>query len=376
MRQKIVPSILLVDDKPDSQGARRHELEANARVKVLHPNELEIKDLIAADLVLVDFQLDDWPERDRISQISMCPSNGLALAAVLKAHLENKPKTRPTAFAIYSAHLDQLSGGPREWSIARANNLEWAFSKNQAGNDISLVQQIRSLANAVLCLPKDWPTEDSGRSWDQVSRLFALPEKAIWYTRAAESIQECHPPIYRLSHGSHGLAFLRWFLQRILPYPCFLWDIHFLAARCRITRASLETALAESRTFKNALETYSYRGILGDFLGQRWWRPGIETFLWHLTDGHSNDSGLVRTKLQALTKIELEPLELAQPTVCLDEEYRPLKHFCDIDKAVRIQPEDWPTYADQAWTSIDLARENSSLGALVVGQDKSRLTAE
>jgi len=364
--------IVLIDDYPDTQSARQRELEAHARVSVFHPSEIGIRDILSADLILVDYQIDNWKDREEIKSISLRPRDGLALAAVLRAHLEDNGKASPVAFAIYSAHLARLSGAPREWSISRANNLEWAFSKNQGRNDTPLVKQMTSLADSILKLPADWPDEDPKRVWEVAKRLLALPVKTKWAERATETVEECHPPMYRLSHSSHGLAFLRWFLQRILPYPCFLSDINYLAARLRVSLPSLQEALSKSQKFGKAITPFLYKGILHDFLGMRWWRSGIESFLWDLTDGNSTDSSRIQSKVTELTGFELEPSKFGHPIVCLDEELRAEK-LCDVGQAVRIQPEDWPPYADQAWTTIELASDVPSLRALVVAQDKSRL---
>jgi hypothetical protein len=373
MPDKKVPRILFVDDNPEAQSARQRELERYARVKLLHPDEVESRDLLSANLVLVDYQIEEWSQRDEVSTLCMKPQNGLALAAVLRAHLEQSEKTRPVAFAIYSAFLERLSGGPREWSIARANNLEWAFAKNQSRNGASLVDQMTSLAQAVVQLPKEWPSDDAEKSWNLAKKLLSLPVKTNWERRALESIQECHPPIYRLSHSSHGLAFLRWFLQRILPYPCFLMDVHHLSCRLRVTLESLENALKHNKKLQRLLESFVYKGILHDFLGKRWWRSGIESFLWELTEGNSTDAGRIHGKLQGVTGDEIEQLKIGEPVVTLDEDFRPLTKFHEIKESVRIQPEDWPLFADQAWTTVRLANEFPSLRAIVLAQDEARL---
>lgn len=69
----------------------------------------------------------------------------------------------------------------------------------------------------------------------------------------------------------------------------------------------------------------------------------------------------------------MKSLKEAEPVVVLDEGYCALERVCDITEAVRIQPEDWPPYADQAWTTIELANEISSLQAIVVAEDRLRL---
>src|SRR5262249_33818449 len=157
----------------------------------------------------------------------------------------------------------------------------------------------------------------------------------------------------------HGLAFLRWLLHRILPYPCFLWDTYRLAARLRVTHASLQSALDSN--FSSLLEPCRYKGALIDFLGLRWWRCGIEAFIWELTEGDPFEPQRVRGLLAQRTGISLEPTASLQPSVCVDENYQPLPEACDPAEAVHIQPDDWPPYADLAWTTLQLAREHPRL---------------
>jgi hypothetical protein len=371
------PNILVVDDEPDLQRARRQELEPKAFVQVKHPSEVRLSDLKKADLVLVDYVIEHWPERAQLAELATRPQDGLALAAVLRSHLSQSPKplSQP-AFALYSAKLEELAGAPREHSIARANNLDWAFPKTQGHGETPLGDQILSLANAVRRLPSEWSYSDENpdSAWRTVKRLLALRPKTSWESQAVEDIEGCFPPIFRLSQGTHGREFLRWFLQRILPYPCFLWDITYLSARIRVSRDSLDEALKRSKKLSALVGRYAYEGILCDFLGQRWWRAGVENFLWKLTKGNSGDRRRVLDGLNEVSGIALKEIEETQPVVCVDEDYRFLDHLVDISDAVRIQPEEWPPFADQAWTSIKLAKEHPSLRAIVLNQDRARLT--
>jgi hypothetical protein len=61
------------------------------------------------------------------------------------------------------------------------------------------------------------------------------------------------------------------------------------------------------------------------------------------------------------------------PIVCLDRDYRITSTFSDVDRAVRIRPDDWPTYADDAWITIELARSEAMLGAFVIEGDRERM---
>jgi hypothetical protein len=369
------PSVLIIDDLPGDQGLRIAELGKKARVRGVHPEEVAETMLIDADLVLVDYVLEHWPERDASESISRIPLDGFALAAILRGHTLMKTSS-PTALAIYSARLDELSrplpSEPREHVIARAHNLEWVFSKVEASQGVPLAEQIASLASAVKLLPKSWPSGNEAQTRGQVQKLLGLPDQP-WTEQAWEETNNCYPPIHELSEWTHGLAFVRWMLHRILPYPCFLLDATYLAARLRISPLSLVAEYTENSQFRRMLANSEYKGMLAGFLGPRWWRAGVETTLWKLTKGNSFDTKALHNTLRQKGARRLRPAGMDQPVVCLDENYRPTDNFGSYQTAVRVQPDDWPPYADQAWIPIELARSAPRLHALVIQQDRDRI---
>ena len=221
-------------------------------------------------------------------------------------------------------------------------------------------------------LPRAWPVDDSEATRSLVEKLLSVPDYP-WAGNAWDDIESCRPPIHELVERSHGLAFLRWLLQRILPYPCFLWETHRLAARLRIRHASLVAALEAG--LREVLEPVRYKGQLAEFLGPRWWRSGVEGLLWEITKGNPFDPARVRSLLAERAKVPLEASRSEQPLVCVDQDYQPLPEDYNQSEAVRIQPDDWPPYAEQAWTTIALARAESRLGALVLDADRDRLAA-
>lgn len=373
------PEILIVDDEPESQQAFAAVIGDRATVHVLHPSEVVLPHLERADLVLVDFRLDDWPERSEAASLALKPNNGLALAAVLRSHLhpDNLTAPTPTAFAIRSSFLDELSPGlppeRREHIIARANNLEWAFSKGApAGADLGV--QCVSLARAVKSLPARWPDPAVGDPLMSACHLLALPRETPWVASAEENIEACRPPIHELSQRNHGLMFLRWLLHRILPYPCFLWDERRLALRLRVSESTLQALVAGP--FAPALRPYRYEGVLADFLGPRYWGAGVESFLWETTRGRTFDAAALRATLSSIAGSDVTTVAVQEPVTCLDGDLRPAADFAAMKDAVRIQPDDWPPYAQQAWTRLTLAATTPGLAALVVRQDRDRLTAE
>ncbi|MGH7771819.1 MAG: hypothetical protein ACREQA_06235 [Candidatus Binatia bacterium] len=366
------PRILILDDHEDEIVLKRlKRTHGRAKVSVLHPQEVELQDLLEVSLVLVDYQLDNWLERDEASSVALQPRDGLALVSVLRRQIHSQSDT-PVAFAIFTGHIQKLAGPLpdeyRQHALARLNNLEWVFRKERVN-----VTQIVDLAAAVMKLPARWPTQP-GKPIRQLANLLGIQQNDDDADLILQDVEACQPPVHELSEWSHGLVILRWLLHRILPYPCFLWTTRQLAARLRIDYDALRGQLNNSSPLSVKLNSCKYNGILSDFLGARWWRVKIERLLWHITKGNSSDIDAVRHSIKKIARTSLPASSPSDhPIVCLGSKFRPLRQFFSMDDAVRIRLDDWPPYADQAWTTIELAREHPRLRALVVGEDRHKL---
>ncbi len=372
MAVKKSPSVLIVDDKVEEvRGLEVLLRRTTLLVESTHPHDITASQLRDADLVLVDLALDEWPGRDEASSLALKPLDGLAVANVLKSYTRKRKFQTPKAFAILSARIEEfasdLPSEQREHIFPRLHDLEWAFRKTGSQYEVPLHQQVESLASAVSSLPKSW-----ARPRAKAEALLGLGE-GEWSYQAWEDVEICHPPMHELSSHSHGLAFVRWLLHRILPYPCFLWDSHHLAARLRVSHGSFLEAWRESQGFQRLLAPFQYAGILSDFIGPRWWQAGAENFIWKATTGRPQDDQALRDALAKRAKLEFAPTEGMTPVVCSNEQLRPLEQTSDRSKALRIQPDDWPPYADQAWTTPDLARSSPLLRSQVIVQDRTLL---
>jgi hypothetical protein len=374
------PRILFIDDNIDSVATAG--FAGRADVAVLHPGEVELKDLEWADAILVDLRLTDWPERDRLTSVALQPPDGLALTAVLRARLDDE--SRPVAFALLSAELKDVYAGlsptNHEHAIARALNLEWVYRKGiAAGNSdpskidrSDFVTSVVSLANAVSRLPIPWPSPLDPAVDETVEQLLGIPRPVLakWQTRATATVLECHPPRHELAFATHGLSFLRWLLHRILPYPTFLLSVPYAAARLRVTPASFARAWSTSRQFRELLEPSRYSGILHDFDGMKWWRAGLDALIWDLTDGNPFDAGMLGEALRKASP-ELALASAPFPVVVLNDEYVPLDRLADIDESVEIQPDDWPSFAAVARVKKGDADEKE-LSQLIVEPDTTQ----
>jgi len=379
MEIKELPTILIIDDL-DSHSSIKLALESAglARVKNRLPQDVDLNDLLSTNLALVDYQLDTWPERDKLDAISLQPRDGLALASVLRRHLHDREQSSPTAFALYTGNIDKVAAPLppeyREHALASLNNLEWVFQKAKPGSEAPIAEQIAQLASAVQALPKEWPSSEHGESMRELAKLLAVDSNDPLGERLLEDVEACLPPIHELSRVSHGLTILRWLLHRILPFPCFLSDTYRLAARFRIEHRALYAALETGKPLDHELDDCRYKGILSSFLGPRWWRSKIELLLWEKSNGNSSDIEIVRGLIQELSGDELPASNPADhPMVCINTHYQALDDFFPIEDCVRIHPDDWPTYADQAWTTKELAKSEPKLRALVIGNDRELL---
>ncbi len=374
MTKSLLPQVLIVDDQPDEVLPRRLELQGRAIVAVVAPDDVTEVLLGRSHLVMVDYRLEYWPSRERQSTAALRPENGIALAAVLRSYFSRHPRKPLPAFALYSGKLAELGGasGPvaREHTIARFHNLEWVFPKQELDGDVHLSKQIIGLASAVRALPRTWPA-DNRRVSRLLRSLLRLPDSQTWCDRAWDDVERCYPPRRDLADASRGLSVIRWLLQRILPYPCFLLDVRHLAARLRVTVPSLRLALTGNRQLLRRLRGSAYDGVLKDFLGPRWWRAGIDSMLWTATRGHPFDATALRTVISGSSGTDLEPLGIHEPVVALGDDLRPTEELADIADCVQLHVDDWPSYAEPP-----LIRAEDAVGpmeALVISRDRDRM---
>ena len=222
-----------------------------------------------------------------LESASVRPETGLALAAVLREAADRSKGERPTAFGLHTARLSEARGrlrlaeGSARHVVARLNNLEWVFQKTDSGR----YGQIVVLADAVSELPAEWPGDEEGNSGRVAQRLLGLEEGASWYERSWRDVRECRPPIHETAGSGRGVVFIRWLLHEIIPYPCFLWDLHWVAARLRLPVRVLQQVAGGDSRFAERLKAIRYSGLLEGFLGDRWWRSGVEHYRWELGRG-------------------------------------------------------------------------------------------
>jgi len=368
------PFILMIDDVHESSRPLQDLLTQRGRVvaRVDHPQEVEPAILERADLVLMDWMLQHWPERDTGDlPLTLRPMTGLALGAVLRGHL--KGNLRPTAFAIYSGELDQISPDvppePRVHVLAKMNNQEWVFQKGDPRQLEAIARQVEELAFSVRQLPDTLlpPKLTNFRS------LLQLADESPWCERALEDIEKFRPPTFEMAALNYHLGILRWMLHRILPYPCFLLDEHRLAARLGVTVSSLREGLERSDAgLKRLLEGSEYRGILSGFLGRRWWRAGLA---WMLDQQLGQNAPLTRIQDYVCDRVPSLQRVPKGSLVCVSQDEKARDGLYEDSEVVEVRFEDWPSEAEPAYMTIDSVKEDVMLRDLVVKADRSKLDA-
>ena len=364
------PVILVVDDEVELQRGLASALDRKAQLMVRHPSDIEHADLGKAHLVLMDYRLDDWPERDA-QPAAFNIRTGLSLATVLREATDEVANGHLTAVALHTGHLSEASGRIRpphsKHVVARLNNLEWVFEKRHPKRFRGVLQ----LARAAQSLAPDWPASPSA-SEARARGLLKLDEENGWADRAWREVRECQPPLYELAGGPHGALFLRWLLHQVLPYPCFLWDVNWVAARLRLRVDDLERLVESDCELARDLERMKYSGILNGFIGDRWWRTAMEDYAWELGGGSSSGPHEFDDRLREKAAEEVALVRAPDPVVCLDSKFQP-HGVASPQDAVRIRPDYWPPFADPAWMTIDAVRNDAELRAMVIPMDQYRV---
>ena len=361
--------ILVIDDEPD-ELLDQIELELSDKVEaiVVHPRDVEVTQLEDADLVLVDYRLDKWSERDA-QTISLRPATGLALAVLLREQVDRPPQNGSTAFALHTGHLDEIQGrlpsAIAEHVRARLNNLEWAFQKSETRR----FDQMVILANAVRQLPSKWPT-DPNDSTEVAKRLLEVRNIDELSERCWRDVRECRVPLHDVQEDRHGILFLRWLLHEVMPYPTFLWKEHWVAARLGICVDDLRIVLKGSSQLAEELKSLRYSGILAGFLGDRWWRSALEDYVWELAGEHNAEGKILHELLTERAERNLNPLDAKPAVVCLSGDFEPSGQFLSPIVAVTIHPDHWPAFADSAWMDIETVRDDPALFSLVDSLDQ------
>lgn len=370
------PFALIVDDEPTgSDGQLVADLETlGVEALLVLPSELSDEHVQRASVIAIDHYLSTWPQRD-LAPTGLQVRDGMALASVLRSHLAvagRSPDAGPNlAYVVRTNKLDELRGTlPRLMSqhvLAGYHGLDWLQAKGETPGTPPEHLRLASLARGVVALPRDWAHAVPAES-DEVAEWLGLSAKSF---RAAAGLQieEAHPTAHRLAAQTSGSGFLRWFLQRVLPYPTFLVGDVRAALALGLSVPALDAVASAESLLGEVARAALYDGQLAGFAGRRWWRAGLQEVLTH-TQLHMADVE------RALDEAGVDRSAIYGPqasVVVLDGDLEPKPAPVAIEMAVRMQPDGWPTFAEEAWVAVDDAVSNPDLAASVVTADRWRL---
>ena len=116
-----------------------------------------------------------------------------------------------------------------------------------------------------------------------------------------------------------------------------------------------------------------YVGELSEFTGRRWWRAGLQTLkremLASARDG-SADSIFMAVNESSRLDLDSYRLGLDYPVFQIDHDYNVLDEPIEVTMGVRLQPDEWPSYADDPWLDSRLLHD-SEFAKLVLVEDRS-----
>ncbi|MET7955782.1 hypothetical protein ABZT07_17690 [Streptomyces sp. NPDC005317] len=365
-----LPCVLIIDDKPDAEKGRAAAIAARGyRTIVRTPQNVTLEDVSEASVIAIDEYL-EWESDSHPAAPAFFPVDGLALVRIFQRHAWNLKKS--PAFVLRSGELEKLGkslpAAIRESALAAQHDLDWAFNKQDAREG----HRIAALAAATHELRQTFP---DGNPWDGGLTWLGLPDTE-WHEIAAAQVDACRPPDHSVADYTSGSSWLRWFAQRILPYPTFLLSDLHTSVRLRMPLADLRGVLASSSPLSQKLSEFRYSGNLHDFHGSRWWRAGVDHFVDSLLaegDWDVSESELLSEKLTRLHGDTLGSLPQKHPVVVIDATYTESQWVVDSSEAVRLSPDLWPVFADEPWGSIEDAEEDPQIRSLVAREDKNRI---
>ena len=357
-----IPQILIVDDQPDSAKSLLGPILSSNDVSITirHPRDVAIDDLRRCAVVVVDHYLEDWHELETRPP-SMSPRDGFALAAVLRSQVTTE--SPGPAMAILTGQIGKLAGAlpirAAEHLLAWQHDIEWVFPKSAP----QLAHRLQVMADAVESLRAAWETpfelDDLASTWLDL-------QDRQWRGVALDHILQTRPPIHSVGIETNGSSTLRWFLQRVLPYPSFLTDVYWLAVRLGVTTTWLNSELSRESELHEVLASCAYSGAFAGFCGYRWWRAGIANAIDKLSNGQPFSRDAVSEGVRARSSEPPEFLNVQHPLLALNSKTMEATEVIDADSAVQVAPDGWPSFADSAWAAIEDVRSDPDLMGIVL----------
>lgn len=358
--------ILLVDDQPLKLPGEITEIPGLRVIGADEMRKLKRKEIAAITLFLVDYDLSEILSDDELDEGNfdvVQPLDGLAVIESLRSSFGlNRMESRPLkSFAILTHAADNLSELPvpyRAHVTAGAYNVDWIFQKPETETlaAIAVSRQIRYLADEV----KSFPAWDDQAVDDVTRKILGISDA---HPRLWEDVVRARPPRHELATSGGGQAFFRWLLQRALPYPGFLVEPAYVAARLGTSVDELEAADTAGNAVSGLLDGCRYKGLLCDFFERaRYWRGLLESRLWTLAEGRTFDRVHVAGRL-GVKQVAAAETQLVVP---LDHDLLPKRIPVAVDDCVRLALDDWPLFADPPWATKSDIEESPFLKSVAV----------
>jgi hypothetical protein len=363
-------SIVIVDDRPEAVEGQAAVLRSKGlSATVRTPDLLTLTDLTSADVIAVD-QYFDWDAVPHPGEVAFWPRDGLAMSAVLESHLRDRGNR--AALVLRTGQLDTLAAKlPKDARIpllAAQRGLDWILTKDDSNEAAKLASL--AAANAGLA-----PFRQGDVSWEEGSDWLGLSQSA-WREVALAEVQVCRPPEHAVASYTTGTAWLRWFAHRILPFPTFLASDMRAATVMRVDLEQFAALVDDaSSPLGERIRAIRYTGHLHDLLGRRWWRAGLDAFVDEILE-QSPDGGAgwgsLSAGYSAIHGASVRMLTLENPVVTINSDYADIG-VEEVDACVRLAPDLWPIFADDAWALREDAMDDDELGAMVSRGDRHRL---
>jgi hypothetical protein len=363
--------VVIVDDDPravEGQAAVLRSEGLGATVRT--PDQLIMEDLRVADVIAVD-QFIYWDTLPAHPQnIAFWPRDGFAIGAVLESHLRNEGLR--TAVVLRTGELEKLAANlPKHARIpllAAQRGLDWILIKG----DPHEAAKLGHLAAATSALA---PFMQGDVAWEEGADWLGLPQSP-WREVALAEVQVCRPPEHAVATYTTGTAWLRWFAHRVLPFPTFLASDLRAATVMRMDVAQFVALVNDQDSaLGKRIRSLQYTGHLGGLVDRRWWRAGLDALVDEVLDGASESGGelsALSLGYMAMHGSSIEMLAVENPVVVINVDYSDTG-IADVEECVRLAPDLWPVFADDAWALRSEAVEDVELAAMVSRGDRHRL---
>ncbi|MGC5365715.1 hypothetical protein ACPXCE_29275 [Streptomyces sp. DT24] len=366
------PVVLVIDDEPEVQLGYTAAMGLDGlRVVVRRPHEVSAADLQEANVIAIDYVF-QWENFPHPQELSYWPVDGLALAGVVSRHL-SRMRTRASVVLRTGAVSELAQDLPKHVRVpllAAQSGLDWILEKGSTDN----ADNLRQLADATAAL-EPFFSEEGARGWNEGCQWLRLPSLE-WREAALAEIQVCRPPEHVVASYTSGSAWLRWFTQRILPFPAFLISELRAATLLHISVDQFTRIVHSGNSgLSRRLQECAYEGHLAGLVERRWWRSGLESLVDDIlmeADPALPIPEALAEGYAALHGAAVQVLPFQRPVITIDADYVE-DGVAEFEDCVRLAPDAWPVYADEPYALREDAADLPDVGAMVSRGDRERV---